>query len=108
MDVEGLKSMLGLGDDVTEETPWGEAEGKSPLSKYIGEDNLEAFKAEYGLGDDVTVDTLWGEIRNIVDSKTLADRKAQEQMDAEGGAEVPEEVPEEEPADEGTEEPTAE
>ena len=104
MDVEGLKSMLGLGDDVTEETPWGEAEGKSPLSKYIGEDNLEAFKAEYGLGDEVTADTLWGEIRNIVDSKTLADREAQEQMDAEGGAEVPEE----EPADEETEEPTAE
>lgn len=104
MDVEGLKSMLGLGDDVTEETPWGEAEGKSPLSKYVGEDNLEAFKEEYGLGDDVTAETLWGEIRNIVDSKTLADREAQEQMDAEGDAEVPEE----EPADEVTEEPTAE
>ncbi len=103
MDAESLKGMLGLGDDVTEDTPWGEAEGKAPLSKYIGEDNLEAFKVEYGLGDEITGDTLWGEIRNIVDSKTLEDRKAQEQMDAEGGEEL-----ETEPTGDETEEPTAE
>lgn len=109
MDIDSLKSMLGLGDDVTEDTPWGEAEGKSPLSKYIGEDNLEEFKKEYGLGDEVTADTLWGEIRNIVDSKTLADREAQEQMDAEAGdvQDGAEEL-ETEPTGEETEEPTAE
>ncbi len=111
MDVASIKEMLGLGDDVTEDTPWGEAEGKSPLSKYVGEDNLEAFKAEYGLGDDVTGETLWGEIRNIVDNKTLADREAQEQMDAEGvedGVTDGEEDPETEPTGEEVEEPAAE
>lgn len=113
MDVVSLKEMLGLGDDVTEDTPWGIAEGKSPLSKYVGEDNLESFKAEYGLGDDVTGDTLWGEIRNIVDSKTLADREAQEQMDAEGGDAQDdltngEESLETEPTGEDAEEPAAE
>lgn len=113
MDTESLKGMLGLGDDVTEDTPWGEAEGKSPLSKYVGEENLEAFKAEYGLGDEITGETLWGEIRNIIDNKTLADREAQEQMDAQGGdamddATDGEEVLETEPTGEESEEPAAE
>lgn len=76
MEVADLKEVLGLGDDVTEETPWGEAEGKAPLGKYIGEDYLEQFKQEYDLGDDVTADTLWGEVRNIVDKKTLEQQKA--------------------------------
>lgn len=82
MDTDTLKEMLGLGDDVTDDTPWGEAEGKATLSKYVGDENLEEFKVEYGLGDEVTGDTLWGEIRNTVDKKTLADRKAQEEADA--------------------------
>lgn len=76
MDVATLKEMLGLGDDVTDETPWGVAEGKAPLGKYIGEDNIEAFKTEYGLADDVNADTLWGEVRNTVDKKTLENQQA--------------------------------
>ena len=79
MDVAQLKELLGLGEDVTEETPWGEAEGKATLGKYIGEENLEAFKAQYGLGEDVTAETLWGDIRNIVDQKSLDKQKEAEQ-----------------------------
>ena len=71
MEVSDLKELLGLGDDVTDDTPWGVAEGKATLGKYIGEDRLEDFKKEYDLGDDVTADTLWGEVRNKVDEKTL-------------------------------------
>lgn len=76
MEVSELKELLGLGDDVTDDTPWGEAEGKAPLGKYIGEDYLEQFKEEYGLGDDITADTLWGEVRNIVDQKNLEQQEA--------------------------------
>ena len=117
MDFATIKEMLGFGDDVTESTPWGEAEGKSPLSKYIGEDNLESFKAEYGFGDEVTGETLWGEIRNIVDQKTLekqeaekaaAEAEADAEEDAAGAeAEVPEEA-EGEAAEGETEEVPAE
>lgn len=78
MDIDMLKQLLGLGDDVTEDTPWGEAEGKATLAKYVGEDNLDSFKAEYGLGDEVTADTLWSEVRNTVDKKTLKDQKEAE------------------------------
>lgn len=87
MDTAAIKEMLGLGDDVTDTTPWGEAEGKAPLSKYIGEENLEAFKAEYGLGEEVTGETLWGEIRNTVDAKTL-EMQQQAAAEAEAGADA--------------------
>ena len=69
MDFQTLKTALGLPDDVTEDTPWGEAEGEAPLNSYVGEDNLAAFKEKYGLGDEITGDTKWKEIRNIVDEK---------------------------------------
>lgn len=85
METASLKEMLGLGDDVTEDTPWGEAEGKATLGKYIGEENLDSFKEHYGLGEDVTADTLWGEVRNIVDQKSLEDQKAAEDAAAQQG-----------------------
>ena len=110
MDVASLKEMLGLGDDVTEDTPWGEAEGKATLGKYIGEENLDAFKEEYGLGEDVTADTLWSEVRNTVDKKTLEmqqeAQKAAESQNPDTPA-VGDDVVESENAD-GAEEPAAE
>lgn len=81
--LDELKESLGLGDDVTADTPWGEAEGKSPLRYYIGEEYLDDFKAEYGLGDEVTGDTLYGEVRNIVDQKTLEDQQKYADIDYE-------------------------
>ncbi len=106
MDMATIKEMLGLGDDITENTPWGEAEGKSPLKKYVGEENLESFKAEYGLGEDVTGETLWGEVRNIVDQKTL--EKQQAEMEAEDAAAEGEDALEGEVAEDDAEEVPAE
>ena len=99
---EMMKAMFGFGDDVTAETPWGEAEGKIRVGIYVGEENLESFKAEYGLGDDVTADTLWGEIRNDVAKKINEKRLEQEKemeaaMESQDEAEV---VMEEVPVDE--------
>ncbi|MEE0944406.1 MAG: hypothetical protein UIM24_03020 [Clostridia bacterium] len=113
MDMATLKEMLGLGDDVTDNTPWGEAEGKSPLKKYVGEDNIESFKAEYGLGEEVTGETLWGEIRNIVDQKTLekqqeAEKNAAAEGDVAEDANADGDVVEEDAAEGETEEAPAE
>lgn len=85
LDFETLKTMLKLQDTVTEETPWGEAEGGILLADYIGgADKVDAFKEQYGLGDEVTAETPWGEIRNTVDTITLEKRKAEEAAAATG------------------------
>ncbi len=79
LDFATLKAMLKLPEGVTEETPWGEAEGGILLADYIGgADKVDAFKAQYGFGDEVTAETPWGEIRNAVDTITLEQRKAAE------------------------------
>ena len=97
LDFATLKTMLKLQDDVTEETPWGEAEGGILLADYIGgADKVDAFKAQYGFGDEVTADTPWGELRNTVDAKALEQRLEEEA--AQTGDPVDEE-PEEEVAE---------
>lgn len=96
LDFATLKAMLKLQDDVTEETPWGEAEGGILLADYIGgADKVDAFKEQYGLGDEVTAETPWGEIRNTVDTVTLEQRKAEEAAQAETPVEDEAEVVEE-------------
>lgn len=83
MDFETLKSTLELPDTVTEDTPWGEAEGEARLSVYVGEDNLDSFKEQYGLGDEVNGDTQWKEIRNIVDEYNRQQRIESEKAEKE-------------------------
>jgi ElaB/YqjD/DUF883 family membrane-anchored ribosome-binding protein len=85
MDLDGLKELLGLGDEITEDTPWGKAEGEVTLEKYIGEDGLDAFKEQYGFGDEITLETKWKEVRNTVDkeSKKRYDEQKAEQEKAE-------------------------
>ena len=85
LDFATLKSMLKFQDDVTEETPWGIAEGGILLADYIGgADKVDAFKEQYGLGDEVTAETPWGEIRNTVDTIELEKRQAEEAAAATG------------------------
>ena len=91
LDFATLKSMLKLPEYVTEDMPWGEAEGGITLADYIGgADKVEDFKAQYGLGDDVTADTLWKEIRNAVDTVTKEQREAEaaQQAPVDDGAEA--------------------
>ena len=70
MSFEDIKELLGMGEDITEDTPWGVAEGEVTLEKYIGADNLDSFREEYGFGDEVTLETKWKEVRNTVDNKS--------------------------------------
>lgn len=86
LDFATLKAMLKFQDDVTEETPWGIAEGGILLGDYIGgADKVDAFKAQYGFGDEVTAETPWGELRNTVDTIELENRKAEEAAAAQAG-----------------------
>ncbi len=82
--IDELKEICGLGEDVTEDMTWGEAEAKILLKNYIGEEGFEEFKQEFGLGEDITLETKWGEVRNIVDQKRLEMRLEAEKAQAEG------------------------
>lgn len=106
MGFEDLKALLGIEEGITEDTPWGEAEGEVTLEKYIGADSLDSFKEEYGFGDEITGETKWKEVRNTVDN---ASKKKYEEQKAEEAAEEPEEeVPAEEPVEEEPAEEVAE
>lgn len=76
MDFETMKEMFEWGDDITEDSTWGEAEGEIALKNYVGEENLEEFKEQYGLSDEVNGDTKMKEIRNTIDQKSRDDRIA--------------------------------
>ena len=98
MSFDDMKELLGFGEDVTEDTEWGKAEGEVTLEKYIGEDNLASFKEKYGFGDEVTLETKWKEVRKTVDTATKAEydkQKAETDEAFEEEAEETEELTEE-------------
>ena len=78
MDIETLKESYGFGDEINENSTWGEAIDSMTLRDYVGENQFEDFKTQYNLGDDVTLDTLWGDIRKDVEKLQLAERLAEE------------------------------
>ena len=110
MDFAQMKEYFGLGDEITEDTPWGEAEGEVTVGKYVGEENIDQFKEQYGFGDEVTAETKWKEIRNKIDQQArderIAAEKAAKEAPAEDEAVVDEEAPVEEAAEETAEEAT--
>ena len=83
MSVDELKELLGVGDEVTEDTTWGDAYDMATIEKIVGEESFEMFKEQYGLGEEVTLETKWGEIRAIVDQyerdMMLEQKKAEEE-----------------------------
>ena len=101
MGLEDIKELLGLSDDVTEDTPWGIAEGEVTIEKYIGADNFDSFKEEYGFGDEITLETKWKEVRNTVDKEA---RRKYEEQKAEQEAETDETAAETEEETEEAEE----
>lgn len=89
LSYEEGKELLGLGDNVDENTPWGEALGEISLKTYIeifagvgaygyaAEDILDSFREYYGLGEEYTVDTKFKFVRVIIDQCTLDNQIAQ-------------------------------
>lgn len=106
MSFDDMKELLGFGDDITEDTAWGVAEGEVTLEKYIGEDNLDEFKEKYGFGDEITLETKWKEVRKTVDLESK--RAYDEEKAAEEAAEEELDDGEETSAETETEEETAE
>lgn len=91
MTFDDMKTMFKWGDDITEDTTWGIAEGEIKVSDYVGEENIDDFKQQYGFGDEVTGETQWKEIRNTLDQKSRDDRIASEKAakEAEKATEAP-------------------
>lgn len=81
LDFDSLKAELGLGENVTEDTPWGVAIGELTLGQYVGAEFLDEFKAEYGFGDEVTLDTKWKDVRNTVDAASKANYAVPDDFD---------------------------
>lgn len=91
MTFDDMKTMFKWGDDITEDTAWGIAEGEVKVADYVGEENVDDFKQQYGFGDEVTGETLWKEIRNTIDQQSRDDRLASEKAakDAEKATDAP-------------------
>ncbi len=91
MTFDDMKTMFKWGDDITEDTAWGIAEGEIKVADYVGEENVDDFKQQYGFGDEVTGETQWKEIRNTLDQKSRDDRLASEKAakDAEKATDAP-------------------
>lgn len=98
-DFQSMKEQLQWGDDITEETPIGEAFDQTTIGNYVGEDRFEEFKSTFGLDDSITKDTLWKEVRNIVDTKQKEEYEAEQA----GVTEAPAEESTEAPSEESTE-----
>lgn len=82
VDFDTLKERYNIGDDITEESTWGEAIDSMLLKDYVGEDQFDEFKTTYSLGDEVTLETKWGDIRKDVEKKQVAERLAAEAASA--------------------------
>lgn len=77
-DLDSLREMYNFGEEITENSTWGEAIDSMSLKDYVGEDQFEEFKTKYELGDDITLDTKWGDIRKDIEKKQVAEREAAE------------------------------
>lgn len=90
MSLDEFKQSLGMSDDVTGDTTWGNALDTVTVGAYIGESNVAAFVEEYGLPDTVTADTEWVEVRQAVDNvkrdRRIAEESAENTENAEGTA----------------------
>ena len=77
-DLDSLREVYNFGEEITENSTWGEAIDSMSLKDYVGEDQFEEFKTKYELGDDITLDTKWGDIRKDIEKKQVAEREAAE------------------------------
>lgn len=77
IDFETLKTEYNFGEEITEDSTWGEAIDTMQLKDYVGEENLDEFKEQYGFGDEITLETKWGDIRKKVEKLQVEKREAE-------------------------------
>lgn len=82
VDFEDLKERYKFGDEITEESTFGEGIDSMTISDYLdmsgAEDDFETFKTTYGISDDITEDMNWGKVRKIYEKAKVAEREAEE------------------------------
>ena len=84
-DFETVKAGLGLPEEVTAETTFGDAQGMMTVAELfnIDETSIEGFISQYGLDETVTPETQWKDIRQKVEAVQLEQRLAEEKAAAE-------------------------
>ena len=78
MDIDALRERYNFGEEITENSTWGEAIDSMMLKDYVGEEQFSEFKTQYSLGEEITLETKWGDIRKDVEKKQVAERLAAE------------------------------
>lgn len=116
MDFADLKERYKFGDEITEESTYGEGLESMTIKDYIelsrAASSFEEFKTTYGIGDNITEDSKWGEVRKIYEKQLVAERKQEEEAlkadkEAEKKAEEAEEKADDTEADDTSADSTA-
>ena len=109
MGVDEVKQLIGLGDDIDENTPWGKALGEITLGAYISaftpvlsygmtmEEAVDYFREVYGLGSEYTAETKYKFVRTIADNiekKAMEEEKLRQEEEAKSRAQDLELLPE--------------
>ncbi len=89
VDVAVVKEVFGFGEEITDESTWGEALDSLTIDKYIElsgmEQTVEELISEYGLKSTVTGETLWGEVRGKINKveyeRFMAEKATEAEMD---------------------------
>lgn len=82
VDFAKLKEHYKFGDEITEDSTFGEGIDSLTIKDYLemtgSEGNFEEFKTTYGISDKITEDSKWGEVRKIYEKQKLNERLAKE------------------------------
>ena len=88
MTIEEFREEYGLGDNITEDSTFGEVTGEMTLENMFGlskltdeekSEQLAKIKETYGLGDDVTIQTKYKDVRKTIDEYIKKQREQSEE-----------------------------
>lgn len=88
MTIEEFRKEYGLGDNITEDSTFGDATDEMTLENMFGlskltdeekSEQLTKIKETYGLGDDVTIQTKYKDVRKTIDEYIKSQREQSEE-----------------------------
>lgn len=82
MEFETLKENYKFGDEITEESTFGEGMDSMTIKDYLEmsgvQESFDEFKTKYNIPDSITEDMQWGKVRKTYEKQLVADREAKE------------------------------
>ena len=88
MTIEEFREAYGLGDNITEDSTFGDVTDEMTLENMFGlskltdeekSEQLTKIKETYGLGDDVTIQTKYKDVRKTIDEYIKSQREQSEE-----------------------------